>query len=114
MQMPVLETARLRVRPFAAADLPAIHQILDREIDGVTDGPPAAAALAARQEWLEWSIRNYVELARLYQPPYGDRAVVLRATGELIGAVGLVPCLMPFGQLPGFAAERGRSTSRAT
>ena len=42
---------------------------------------------------------NATVLAELGQPPYGDRAVVLRATGELIGAAGLVPAFGPFDQL---------------
>ena len=59
---------------------------------------------------------NYDQLAWMYQPPYGDRAIVLKATGQLIGAIGYVPCLMPFGQLPSFAptvddATRSLSTA---
>lgn len=46
--------------------------------------------------------RNPEELAALYQPPYGDRALILRETDTLIGSVGLVPSLGPFGLLPGF------------
>ena len=49
-------------------------------------------------------MHNYEELARLYQPPYGDRAVALKETGRLIGACGFVPCLNAFGQLPSFRA----------
>jgi RimJ/RimL family protein N-acetyltransferase len=47
-------------------------------------------------------VLNYRQLARLNQPPYGDRAILLKTTGELIGSCGFVPCLMPFEQLPGF------------
>src|SRR6185295_5606905 len=46
-----------------------------------------------------WSIRNYEELAQLHQPPYGDRAVVLKGTRQIAGLVGLVPLLAPFAQL---------------
>ena len=110
MQMPALTTDRLLIRPVAPGDLQAVFQILDVAIDGAdADSGPT---LAERREWLDWSVRNERALARLYQPPYGDRAVVLRATDELIGAVGYVPCLMPFGQLPGFAAERVAGRSR--
>lgn len=42
---------------------------------------------------------NYTALAMLDQPPYGDRAVVLQATGALIGTVGLVPICAPFDRL---------------
>jgi RimJ/RimL family protein N-acetyltransferase len=46
------------------------------------------------------TIRNYEQLALLYQPPYGDRAIVLKESGALIGACGYVPSYGPFGQLP--------------
>ena len=46
-------------------------------------------------------------LAQLRQPPYGDRAMVLKETGRLIGSVGFVPCLAPFGQLPFFGRVEG-------
>ena len=47
---------------------------------------------------------NYEELARLYQPPFGERGVALRETGQLIGLCGYVPYLNAFGQLPSFRA----------
>src|SRR5439155_17989035 len=53
---------------------------------------------------LQWTICSYEELAQLYQPPYGDRAVVLKHTQQVIGACGFVPCLAPFGQLPSMHA----------
>ena len=46
---------------------------------------------------------SYEELAKLYQPPYGERAVTLKQTGQLIGACGFVPCLNVFEQLPSFS-----------
>lgn len=110
MRMPVLETERLIVRPFAMDDLDDIHRILDIELADADMGDEGAQALDARREWLQWAILNYEQLARLYQPPYGDRAVVLKATGALIGAVGFVPCLDAFGQLPS-AAQPSRRTS---
>lgn len=42
----------------------------------------------------------------LRQPPYGDRAIVLKSTGKLIGSCGYVPCLNAFEQLSGFTAEQ--------
>lgn len=105
MDMPTLSGERVIVRRFALDDLDAIHRILDVEIDGL-----GAAALDARRRWLEWSVVNYDGLANLHQPPYGDRAVALRETGELIGACGLSPVLLPFGQLP----SRGGAVSGLT
>jgi RimJ/RimL family protein N-acetyltransferase len=91
--MPVLETTRLLVRPLTLDDLEACHQLLD--LEAWQTGEP----LERRREWLEWTVRNYAALARLYQPPYGERAVVLRSMGELVGMVGLVPSIGPFQRL---------------
>ena len=96
LEMPVLETPRLRVRPFGLDDLEAAHQLLDHE------AWQTAVTRAERTRWLQWSALNFEQLALLSQPPYGDRAVVLKATDEVVGAVGLVPAYGPFGTLPGF------------
>ena len=94
-----LETERLIVRSLAAGDLQPIHRILDEAFDG---GARAAdpAALAERRSWLAWTRLAEEWLGKLHQPPYGERGVALKATGELIGAVGYVPCLNAFGQIP--------------
>jgi [ribosomal protein S5]-alanine N-acetyltransferase len=92
--MPVLETERLYIRPFTMDDLNSIRHILDTGF--------GASPLAQRREWLEWTVRNYVALANLYQQPYGDRAFVLKAAREVIGTVGLVPSFSPFQRLPAF------------
>ena len=116
-RMPPLETPRLLVRPFTPEDLDAIHRILDVEladadvadVGDVADG--GALTREARARWLTWTVLGYEQLAWLCQPPYGDRAVALREGGEVIGAVGFVPCLSPFEQIPsgvaGGAAARG-------
>jgi len=95
MTMPVLETERLLVRAFAMDDLAAIHRILNEAF--VTN-----VTLDERRTWLLWSALNDEQLAALHQPPYGDRAIVLKSSGTVIGSVGFVPMLMPFGALPGF------------
>lgn len=94
LEMPILHTGRLIIRPFRLNDLGAVRQAMD----GAEWG--GSLSLPARRAWLEWTVRNYTALAELYQPPYGERAIVLKATQEVIGAVGLVPSLMPFGLLP--------------
>jgi ribosomal-protein-alanine N-acetyltransferase len=94
-----LETDRLAIRCFQLDDLPVIHRILDQTFGGgrlVDD----AAALRERRSWLKWSILSEEWYDKLRQPPYGDRAIALKATGEVIGAVGYVPLLMPFEWMP--------------
>jgi len=108
----ILETARLVVRPFVPEDLRVIHRILEMAFgDGSNIDDPAA--LRERQSWLEWSILSQEWFPRLHQPPYGERAVVLKETNALIGAVGYVPCLDRFEQLPGFGGS-GQAVSYAT
>ena len=97
--IPVLNTERLVIRPFERTDLDAVYRILD------VDDQPVPRPLAERAQFLEWTVRNYQELARLYQPPYGDRAVVSRRSNTLIGVVGLVPAYGPFGLLPCFSEQ---------
>ena len=89
--MPVLRTARLAIRPLIAADAPACRAAL-----AVSDD-------AAFERWLTWAVAAPAALADLHQPPFGERAVVHAATGELVGLVGLVPALGPFAQLEGAA-----------
>ena len=95
--LPVLETQRLVVRPLVIDDLDACHRLfldIGWSDPNLSDGDN----LKRRRSWIEWTIRNYEELARLLQPPYGDRAVVLK-DGRFAGLVGYVPLLKPFGQL---------------
>ena len=88
MEMPPLETERLLIRPFADGDLADVAVILDSD----TDDP-------ATERYVRHGGLNAAVLAELAQPPLGDRAIVLRETGQLIGLVGLVPALGPFDQL---------------
>jgi RimJ/RimL family protein N-acetyltransferase len=96
LHLPTLTSERLIVRPLRAGDGDAV----------------AAVAGELRPGWLEWSVENYGQLESLQQPPYGERAVELRESGEMVGMVGVVPSMGPFGQLPGFggaaSAERFR------
>ena len=87
--LPILETQRLRVRPFSLDDLEPSKRFLDYADD-------------ERRAYLEWSKMNYNLLGWLRQPPYGDRGVELRASGELIGVVGYVPYLIKLDLLPGY------------
>jgi ribosomal-protein-alanine N-acetyltransferase len=102
--MPSLETPRLIIRPFSVDDLTPIHRLLDVELREVELGTAGVQTLHERAQWLQWTILSYTQLAQLYQPPYGERAVVHKHTGQLIGACGFVPCLDAFEQIPGFSA----------
>ena len=108
-----LETERLLIRSFEVADLPVIYRILDQTFG---EGRLAndAAALRERREWLEWSLLSEKWLAALYQPPYGDRAIVLKSSGELVGAIGYVPLLMPFEQMPDLGGTQAPEAARFT
>lgn len=94
-----LRSAHLTIRPFIEDDLMPIHALLDRAFNGgalVED----AAALAERRSWLQWSILSQRWFPALHQPAFGERAVVLTTTGELVAAVGLVPLVDVYGQIP--------------
>lgn len=106
LEMPVLETTRLLIRPFQMTDLPEVIRLLDAGIESETLHTESYTA-AARREWLQWTVLNYHQLALLNQPPYGDRAVVFKTSGELAGACGFVPCLDVFEQLPNFPYHTG-------
>jgi len=97
--IPPLDTPRLQVRPFEMADLTAVHQLFDHDSGWET------LTRAERERWLQWATLNHEQLARLYQPPYGDRAIVLKATNDLIGSVGLVPTIGPFARLPSLGGD---------
>jgi RimJ/RimL family protein N-acetyltransferase len=103
--MPTLQTLRLSIRPFVMEDLPDIYQLLDVDLREAGLGTDRMNTLTERAQWLNWTILNYEQLAKLHQPPYGDRAVVFRSTQQLVGACGFVPCLNAFEQLPSFASH---------
>jgi RimJ/RimL family protein N-acetyltransferase len=104
LAMPDLETERLIIRPFVMEDLQAVHLLFDVDLRDADLGTDKMDTLAERLEWLHWAVINHVQLARLHQPPYGDRAIVLKSNRQLIGACGFVPCLNAFEQLPYFAS----------
>jgi RimJ/RimL family protein N-acetyltransferase len=100
-----LTSERLVIRPFRGEDLTTVHRILREAFPfGEED---TAAARAERGTWLEWNRLNAAWLPRMGQPPYGDRAVALRETGEVVGVAGFVPLLMPFDQIPELARRPG-------
>ncbi len=99
MSTTYLETDRIIIRPFIEGDLQTIHRILDQTFgDGTNVGNEGARQ--ERKSWLQWSILSQEWLPKLYQTPYGDRAVVLRTTNQVIGAVGYVPLRDVYWQIP--------------
>lgn len=104
MEMPPLETARLRIRPFADDDLRAVLAVL-----AITEPDNEAATV----RYVRHGALHAVVLAELGQPPYGDRAVVLRTTGGLVGIAGLVPAYGPFDQLRPMDERPARSRPAA-
>lgn len=114
MHVPPLQTERLVVRAFALSDLEDIHRILDVELANADLGESGSKGLDERRRWLEWTILSYEQLARLHQPPYGDRAIVLKETQRMVGACGFVPCLNAFDQLPAFGGGLTRTPPSRT
>lgn len=108
MEETLIETQRLLIRAFRLEDLTTIHQILEQTFG---DGTKLMdeAALHERAQWLEWSRLNHSWFPRMGQAPYGDRAVVLKSSGALVGSVGYVPLLGPFEQIPGIGAATAMS-----
>lgn len=98
VDIPTLASERLLVRRLCADDLEACHRLW-LDIGYADAGLDEAANRARRGEWLSWTIASYEQLSALMQPPYGDRAVVSRKDGRLLGVVGLVPAFGPFEQL---------------
>jgi ribosomal-protein-alanine N-acetyltransferase len=82
-----LQTDRLVIRPFTLDDLEAAYELYD--LDLAWGGP--GVTLEDRRERLrfqiglpEWAVTDGL---------YGDRAIVLKETGELIGFCGFRPWL---------------------
>ena len=102
--IPTLQTKRLTIRTFALEDAAAYQRISDLCFgDGSHAGD--ADAIHKTRSMMQWRMLDEEWLHNLMQPPYGDRAIELTATHELIGSVGLVPCLSPFEQLPSFGGR---------
>ena len=94
-RIPTLETERLIIRELTMDDLEAVNNVLN---EAFASGTP----MGERQRWLQWTVLGYEMFAMLQQPHYGERAVVLKETGEIIGAVGIVPYLDTFNRVAAF------------
>lgn len=85
------------IRAFVPEDGDTYSRLLDAAF-----GTDAHGSSDAKSVMFAYQVAADAGLAQLHQPPYGDRAIVLRSTREIIGSVGFVPALAPFGQLPSF------------
>jgi RimJ/RimL family protein N-acetyltransferase len=84
-QQPVLETERLILRPFNSSDAEDVQRLAgDREIADTTLNIPHPYEDGMAEEWIA-THRPRFEEGRLC-----NFAVTLKATGELVGAIGLV------------------------
>lgn len=102
--MKELTTERLRIRAFTRSDRAAARRLV-RELGWSADARVAARADA----WLTWNALGDRQQELLVQTPIGDRAVVLRETGEVVGACGFTMALGRFGKVPGFQPDAGTS-----
>lgn len=105
-EVPILETERLTIRPYRPSDLQSSYAI-KQAIGWVDATQPHTTQLATEERYLSRTNDMIALLATLAQPSYGDRAVCWRETGDLIGMVGYVPYVSPFGQLPMFGGIEG-------
>jgi RimJ/RimL family protein N-acetyltransferase len=105
-----IDTERLRIRPLGPADLEDCHQ-LNVDLGWVDPTSTEAEQRERRRSWLAWMVDCYREFGRLHQPRYGERAIVRKADDRFVGLVGLVPSLVPMGQLDGYGALRGAPAS---
>ncbi len=93
--LPEIYSERLTIRQLTLSDLDATFQF-SLDAGWVID---SQSARDAHEKWLTWTVMNYDALASLMQPPYGERGITLK-DGTLVGMVGVVPVLLPFGILP--------------
>ena len=96
--MPTLETERLKIRPFTMDDLEDAYRIIDCDCFGQRQHDDSEAK-RRRRAWLDWNIAGVKEQASLGQPTYGDRAIVQKSNGQMVGICGLVPSFGPFRRL---------------
>jgi RimJ/RimL family protein N-acetyltransferase len=76
-------------------DLESINNVLNRTFG-------RDVSIEGRKRWLEWTVLGYDMFDMLDQPHYGERAVVLKETDEIVGAVGIVPYLDTFNSVASF------------
>lgn len=98
LRMPILTTDRLLIRGFQPDDVEARRALMSEAFE-------STETIDETRRWVRWAIDSDDFHDQMAQPAYGDYAVTLRETGELIGAVGLVPTMIPWGVFPEFRPD---------
>lgn len=104
ISFPIIETKRLRIRPFTLADLDNIHN-LNVKIGWVDENETPSEMQEHHRRYLEWNIANYWALTDLRQRPTGDRLIELKDSGAFVGACGIANLWLPMAQLPSFGCQ---------
>jgi [ribosomal protein S5]-alanine N-acetyltransferase len=86
--MDVIETKRLRIRPFTPKDLDAAHQLLDQDLEW--SGPDFTREQRQARLQFHIDLAHWVDMGALF----GDRALILKETGQLIGLAGFRPWIL--------------------
>lgn len=102
--LPVLETERLRIRPFVSDDVAHVHKLF-QDIGWLDPRLTDDEQWAHNGRYVAWNTLNHQALADLYQPPTGDRVIERRETGEFVGLCGVVGIWGPFGVLPALGGQ---------
>jgi len=102
--VPALLTERLVIRPLSMGDLEDVYRLLDEQEGSARTEPEGRQA---RADWLQWTVLGYEQLARLHQPPFGERAITLHDSGELVGLAGHTPVFDALPQISALAPPGG-------
>ncbi|MFI5273633.1 MAG: GNAT family N-acetyltransferase [Ktedonobacterales bacterium] len=82
-RLTLISTERLLLRPFTPADLARTHELFDTHPDVWRFDGRYPRSLEQRRDLLQWRIFDFEHEG------FGAMAIVLRATGEVIGQSGL-------------------------
>jgi RimJ/RimL family protein N-acetyltransferase len=94
-RIPILETERLIIRELTMNDLESINDVLNKSFG-------QEVTKEERQRWLQWTVLGYEMFEMFEMPHYGERAIELKETQEIVGAVGIVPYLETFNKVKAF------------
>lgn len=90
LRLPILTTERLIIRGFRLEDAEA-RRLLTQEAFG------DEMSIEDSRRLTQWNIDSDDFHDQMAQPAYGEYAIASRETGELVGAIGLVPTMIPWG-----------------